>query len=231
MDAILAKSRAIAGMPVSDPVAEANHRIANSLSLLVSMVRMQANAAARRDDPISAADMRLALESVAARISTIGQLHRMLSHVPQDGATSLKPHLSEISSALVTALSSPEQSVRVELRGDDCVVLTRQVQPLVLIICEVFINAMKYAHPSGVPLVIGIDCVTGADGRLVLSIHDDGVGLPDGFDASRDGGLGFRVIRSLAGELGADLGIDSSALGLRFRLSLPASVMPGGKLS
>jgi hypothetical protein len=42
-------------------VAEANQRIANSLTLLVGMVRMQASAAGRRDDPVSAAELRLAL--------------------------------------------------------------------------------------------------------------------------------------------------------------------------
>jgi two-component sensor histidine kinase len=231
MDAILAKSREMSERPVKDPVAEANHRIANSLTLLVSMVRMQANAAARRADPVTGADLQHALQSIAARIGTIGQLHRMLSHIPHDGATNLLPHLKEVSEALVTALSSPEQQVCVQLGGLDCLVLTRQVQPLVLILCEVFINAMKYAHPSGVPLVIGVDCLSGADGRLVVSIHDDGVGLPDGFDVQKDGGLGFRVIRSLAAELGAELNIMSSELGLGFRLSLPAAAMPGGKLS
>ncbi|MBV9550986.1 MAG: sensor histidine kinase [Alphaproteobacteria bacterium] len=231
MDAVLAKSRAIHHMPSSDPVAEANHRIANSLTLLVSMVRMQASAAARRSEPVTAADMRLALEAVAARIGTIGQLHRMLSLAPHDGATSLQPHLRDVSATLVAALSSPEQQVRVEHSGSDCLVLTRQVQPLVLILCEVFINAMKYAHPTGVPLTISVDCNSGPDGRLVISISDDGIGLPDAFDHQKDGGLGFRVIRSLAAELGAELSVESSALGLCFRLSLPAAAMPGGKLS
>src|SRR5690242_13095994 len=108
MDAILTKPKDMSQTPISDPVAEANHRIANSLTLLVSMVRMQANAAARRPEPVTATDMRMALEGVAARIGTIGQLHRMLSHIPHDGATSLQPHLRDVSTALVAALSSPE---------------------------------------------------------------------------------------------------------------------------
>jgi two-component sensor histidine kinase len=212
-------------------MAEANHRIANNLTLLVSMVRMQAQSAARHAGPVSAADLRLTLEGVAARIGTIGQLHRMLSHAPHDGVTSLKPHLGEVSATLVGALSSSEQPVRVDVCGQDCLVLTRQVQPLVLILCEIFINAMKYAHPAGAPLVVTVECSSDADGRLVLLIGDDGVGLPDGFDPDRDGGLGFRVIRSLAGELGAEMDIESSELGLCFRLSLPGPAMTSGKLS
>jgi two-component sensor histidine kinase len=171
------------------------------------------------------------LEGVAARIGTIGQLHRLLSHVSQDGCTSLLPHLRDVSDALVTALSSPQQRVTVEYSGSDCLVLTRQVQPIILIICEIFINAMKYAHPAGVPLAMQIDCAPSADGRLVLTISDDGVGLPEGFDPATQGGLGFRVIRSLANEIGAALEITSTGLGLSFRLSVPGSAMPSSKVS
>ena len=231
MDAILTQLRDLPNPSASDPVAEANHRIANNLSLLMSMVRMQASSVARLTDTFSAADMRQALEAVAARIGTIGQLHRILSRTPFNGAISLQPHLREVSAALVGALSSPGQEVRVEHRGNDCLVPMRQVQPIVLIFCEVFINAMKYAHPSNVPLVIGVDCLGGADGRLVIAVEDDGVGLPEGFDIAHGSGLGFRVIRSLAAELGAELSVLSSPLGLCFRLSLPAAAMPGGKLS
>ena len=232
MDAILTpKAVALPEQAAKDLVAEANHRIANSLTLLVSMVRMQASAAARRSEVLTAAEVRLMLEGVAARISTIGQLHRLLSHVPQNGCTSLMPHLRDVSDALVAALSSPQQAVTVEYSGNDCLVLTRQVQPLILIICEVFINAMKYAHPAGAPLVMQIDCRSSADGRLVLSISDDGVGLPEGFDPTTQGGLGFRVIRSLASEIGATLEINSTGLGLSFRLSVPGSAMPSTKVS
>ena len=231
MDATLAELRDIPAPPASDPVAEANHRIANNLGLLMAMVRMQATGAARNTDPVTATDMRLALEAVAARIGTIAQLHRILSRTPFNGATSLQPHLREVSAALVTALSSPGQEVRVEHRGNDCLVPMRQVQPIVLILCEVFINAMKYAHPSGIPLTIGVDCVSGTDGRLVVAIEDDGVGLPGDSFETIPSGMGFRVIRSLAAELGAELSVLSSPLGLCFRLSLPGAAMPSGKLA
>jgi two-component sensor histidine kinase len=217
--------------PSQDIVAEANHRIANSLTLLVGMVRLQTASVKKQTDPFSTAEVRLLLEGIAARIGTIGQLHRMLSHAAQDGCTSLRPHLREVADTLVAALSSPEQLVTVVHTGSDCMVMTRQVQPLILILCEVFINAMKYAHPTGVPLVMTVDCTPGSDGRLTISIADDGIGLPDGFDPYNGGGLGFRVIRSLAAEAGASLKIHSCSLGLSFRLSIPVSAMPGGKLS
>ena len=231
MDAVLLAQDLSPTNTPHDIVAEANHRIANSLTLLVGMVRLQAGSVKKSPAPLSNAEVRLLLEGIAARIGTIGQLHRLLSHAPQDGCTSLRPHLREVADALVAALSSPEQRVTVTHSGSDCMVMTRQVQPLILILCEVFINAMKYAHPTGVALAMTVDCSPSADGRLNITVADDGIGLPDGFDPYRSGGLGFRVIRSLAAELGASLEIHSDELGLSFRLSVPVATMPSGKLS
>jgi two-component sensor histidine kinase len=222
---------AFEAQPPTDLVAEANHRIANSLTLLVSMVRMQSVSVKKKQQVLTNADVRLLLDGIAARINTISQLHRILSRAGADGVISLQPHLEEVTAALVAALSSPEQQVRAMHSGGDCMVLMRHVQPIVLILCEAFINAMKYAHPAGVPLVMLVECAVGADGRLALTISDDGVGLPEGFDPITKGGLGFRVMRSLAAEIGAELQIQSTHLGLTLRLSLPSGAMSGAKPS
>jgi two-component sensor histidine kinase len=231
MNTILAQSPFESRTPISDPAAEAYHRIANSLALLVGSVRMQAMAIKKRGDSFTNAEVRHLLDGITARISTISQLHRILSRSESDGVVSLKPHLHDISDALVAAFSSSEQQVRVMHAGGDCLIQMRHVQPIALILCEVFINAMKYAHPSGVPLIMVVDCEPSADGRLVLTISDDGVGLPDGFVPEQHGGMGFKVIKRLAEEIGADLQIQSSHLGLSFRLSLPACAMAGVKLA
>lgn len=212
---------------VRDAVAEAHHRIANSLTLLVSMVRMQATATARRPQPLEPAELRLLLDGIAARINTIGQLHRLLSHAPLEGMTDLNPHLEEVTGALVSALASPEQQVQVVHAGQSAPVMTRQVQPIILILCEAFINAMKYARPEGMPLILHVDCRPGADGRLTIRVHDNGRGLPPGFDPRAATGLGFRVMRSLAAEIGAELGFDSSPQGLAVLLVLPAGAARG----
>src|SRR5579862_3913283 len=97
----------------ADIMAEANHRIANSLAVLVSMVRMQSAAVKKSADGFSNAEVRLLLDGIAARISTVSQLHRIISHVGTDGVIGLKPHLHDVTNALVGALSSSEQAVKV----------------------------------------------------------------------------------------------------------------------
>ncbi|HEY4076889.1 MAG TPA: sensor histidine kinase [Rhizomicrobium sp.] len=230
MDAILTQ-KSHPTISAIDPVAEVNHRIANSLALLVGMVRMQARSVRKSPRPLAPAEANLMLDGIAARIGAIGQLHRILSHAAPDGVIGLKPYLKDVTDTLVAALSSPAQPVKVLHSGAECMVLIRHVQPIVLILCEIFLNAMKYAHPTGVPLIMSVDCAPATDGTLVIICSDDGVGLPEGFDVQKAGGMGFRVMRGLASEMGADFIIESSSLGLTFRLSLPAGAMAGTKLS
>lgn len=209
------------------PVAEANHRIANSLTLLVSMVRMQAMSVKKKAGPYSNIEVRQLLDGIAARLNTISQLHRTLSHARPDGVIDLGPQLREVTNALVAAMSSKETHVRVLHTGGDCPVPMREVQPIVLILCEIFINAMKYAHPDGGPLVVTVDSRIGTAGGLVLTVSDDGVGLPDGFVPGQSGGMGFKVMHRLAEEVGGELKVLSARPGLSFRLSLPADVRRG----
>jgi two-component sensor histidine kinase len=211
--------------------AEANHRIANNLALLVTMVRMQARSVKDKAKTYSNAEVHFLLDGMAARINTISQLHRRLADIPRGGVISLKPHLHDVTDALTAALSSPQQQVRIVHTGGDCLVLTRHAQPIALILCEIFINAMKYAHPAGVALNMVVDCEPAADGRLVLSVTDDGVGLPEGFVPEQSSGLGFKVMYRLAAEIGGELQVVSTNLGLSFRLSLPATAMAGARLA
>lgn len=217
--------------PPTDPAAEANHRIANSLALLAGLVRMQGGSVKKKSQTYSNADVCHLLDGVAARIATISQIHRILSRGHVEGVVNMKPHLEEITEALSSALSSREQQVRVVHQGGDCLVLMRHVQPIVLILCEIFINAMKYAHPAGAPLIMVVDCESAPNGRLMLTVSDDGVGLPEGFLPERDGGMGFKVMYRLADEIGGELKILSTHLGLSFRVSLPAGTMAGAKLA
>ena len=96
--------------------------------------------------------------------------------------------------------------------------------PLGIMTSELVMNAVKHAHPTGIPVQISIGCRREANGRFTIEVGDDGVGLPEGSDAGMKGGIGFRLIRSLAQSLDAQLRIESDPLGLAFLITLPPPV-------
>jgi two-component sensor histidine kinase len=212
-------------LPHPDLITEANHRVANSLTLLSGLVRMQAKQAGRASRPFSNAEVRLMFDGIAARIATLGQLHRMLAHLPADGTVDLGAHMRDLGSTLVAAFSSEQQPVLIAHHGVDCHVLAKTIQPLTLILCELLTNAMKYAHPSGVPVHVTMSCEALSGGDLMVQVSDDGVGLPEGFDTEKDGGIGFQIVRSLTAEMGARLEILSGNLGVAFRITIPQALV------
>jgi PAS domain S-box-containing protein len=90
-----------------------------------------------------------------------------------------------------------------------------------LIVDEAVTNAIKYAHPTGVPGKIAVACQEDHNGRITIEVTDDGVGLPENFDPKSDGGVGFRMMRALSERLEAALTFESSSLGLAVSLRLP----------
>jgi two-component sensor histidine kinase len=92
---------------------------------------------------------------------------------------------------------------------------------LTLAFSEIVTNAVKYAHPIGLPVEVSIASALAAEGGVVLQIADDGVGFPEGFDESRDAGVGLKLVRSLVENAGGCLATKSDELGLTFSIQLP----------
>lgn len=200
---------------------EANHRISNNLSLLASTIALRSAEIARRGEDLSSEQAVLLLDEIISRIVTVGDLHRMLSTMPEADQLDLAESLRELCETLIAALSAPGKFELIWRGHGRCMVPTDKVLPLCLTVTEIVTNSLKYAHPSGTPGKITVACRMDWDGSLLLEIADDGVGLPEGFDLLRDGGLGTRTMRLLARNLDAELTLESRAIGVRSTLRLP----------
>lgn len=80
---------------------------------------------------------------------------------------------------------------------------------------EAVTNAAQHASPSTVTIRLGT-----SDDRLVLSVRDDGAGMPEGTGPSA--GAGLHLMQARAELIGADLEIDAAeGVGTLVRCSLP----------
>jgi len=202
-------------------LSEANHRVANNLTLLANLVQAHAANVAKGPAQVSREDVHGILREVVGKLVGIGQLHRRLIDLPQGETIDLGDYLIESSTSFVKSLALQGRVGLVHRLDARCPAKAEQVQPVALIVGEIIMNAVKHAHPTGIPVEVSIFCGRHADGRTCVEIGDDGIGLPEDFDPKKDGGVGMRLIRQLAASLGADLEIDSDSLGTRFRLTLP----------
>lgn len=213
-------SESLSILPGSELVREANHRIANHLSMIVGLVQIQASALAKGPDVLPRSTVHDILQDMAGKILSVSHLHRKLADAPHVGEIDIAAFLIESCSAVMSSLSLRNRAGIAYHLGEKCFVSPEKAQTIALIVNEIVMNAVKHAHPTGLPTQIYVGCGRNAKGQSFVEIYDDGVGLPENFDEKKNGGVGFKLIRALTKQIGATLKVESSSLGLLFRLIL-----------
>lgn len=188
---------------------EISHRVKNSLSLVSSLLAMQARGAASDE-------VRTALTDAGARIQAIGQVHDQLWRGTHVQSVVLSDFLCQLCAAIDTG---SERHV-VTCEASDAPLAADIAIPLGLIANELVVNAIKYAYgPEG-----GVVAVTGriADGRLTLTVSDQGKGF-DLAAARSDRSLGMRVIDSLVRQIGGTIADHAEGVGSILVVEAPAT--------
>lgn len=200
--------------------AEAHHRIANHLALLGGVIRHRRGEFTQAE-AVDAARVRDVLTDLSVRLDAISTLHKVLSSNFDDriGVVRL---VGEVC-AQIRAIFPPGQvmlsmdcNCAAEVGGDHAAYLGR-------VVSEMLTNAVKYAHPSGVPVQIHVTCRQNKE-WVCVEIADDGVGLPENFNPLSDGGLGFQFMRDAADTLGGRIEFDNTPTGLISRLFIPIAL-------
>jgi two-component system, chemotaxis family, sensor kinase Cph1 len=193
---------------------EMNHRVKNSLHLVASMLAVQSRSLAHPE-------ARRELVEARDRVLTVAQLHQRLYQADQIGSVNFGQYLRELGDQLSASLSAGGPSRELVVDAPDAELPVDQVIPLGLIANELITNAYKYAYPGGQAGRVEVTFRRCPQGRLRLEVADDGVGLPESFEPRESGGIGLRLIASLAQQLEAELQIDRTPPGCRFVVAQP----------
>jgi two-component sensor histidine kinase len=73
--------------------------------------------------------------------------------------------------------------------------------PCGLIINELISNSLKHAFPDDRGGEITVTCRIGEDGRITLTVSDNGIGLPPGLDVENTETLGLQLVAMLVKQL------------------------------
>lgn len=176
---------------------EVIHRTKNHLTMVISMLRLKA---ARQTD----AAAKQAFERAIERIHTIAFLHEHLYRKGVLDRIEVHSYLEDVCANLELALLA-EFNISLVRELQPATLHIDQAVPLGLIVNEAVTNAAKYAFEPGKPGKIVVR-FRKHDDRSVLTISDDGRGLPRD---SKVQGVGTKLIRSLARQIEAKLRVVS----------------------
>ncbi|RVT89759.1 histidine kinase dimerization/phosphoacceptor domain -containing protein [Sphingomonas crocodyli] len=191
---------------------EVNHRVANSLQLVSAFVRLQGSS-------IADAAAREALTETEQRIQAIAHVHRRLYSSDDVEYVAMDDYLDALVAELEATWSAYDGHRPLRLTAEPVRLKTDRAVSLGIIVNELVSNACKYAYAVDTRGEVRITLSASGD-RFVLSVEDDGAGLPaDG--KIRGTGLGTKLIRSMASSLQAEISYDSAHKGVRALVSAP----------
>ena len=151
-----------------DPVTESNHRIANQLAMIVTLAQKEAAKLERGSHFVPREDAVAAIKALASKVAAISTLHRALAATARRGDVDLARVLEDTLQPLKELYG---ERLRVEMSiGGGCGVTSDHASALALAFAEIVTNAMKYAHPSGVPVEMSVVGAATSCGKIVLEI-------------------------------------------------------------
>lgn len=181
---------------------EVNHRVKNSLQLITSLLSLQG---ARSTEP----QVRQGLEEAGQRVAVVARIHQRLYTTSDHDRIDVGTLLREVAEDNVAA-HTRDGRITLVCACEELVVSIDQAMPLALCVSELLVNAVKYAAAEGGAARIDLSVASTSEGDVEIIVADDGVGLPEGFDVDRAGGLGMKIVQVLTRQLQATLSVESA---------------------
>ncbi len=201
---------------------EVHHRVKNNLQVISSLLRLQSG------DDLSDEAARTFRES-RNRIQSIALIHEYLYQSEDLANIPFRPYVEELVEQIRRSHTDAAHRVEVRVEVDNTTLRVDAAIPYGMMINELVSNSIEHAFPDGESGRVTVS-FRGNEGRH-LEVVDNGIGLPPGMDPQRSDTLGLTLVRELAGQLRADLQIETSD-GTRVTVSSPgpgSNARPGGE--
>ncbi len=193
-----AKERALKDLLQQKQVSlqEQQHRIANSLQLIASVLLIKART-------VHSDETRLHLKDAHRRIMSVAAMQQQLHTSEPSGTVELLPYLARLSETLAASMIVDRRMVALRVQCEGGTASSGQAISIGLIVTELVINALKHAFPVDRSDGTVIVAYESAEPNWRLTVSDNGIGRRDGLSEGTDPGLGTSIIEALAKQLDA----------------------------
>ncbi|WP_317897297.1 sensor histidine kinase [Aurantibacillus circumpalustris] len=179
---------------------EVHHRVKNNLQIVSSLLNLQS-------DNILDEKYLAIIKDSRNRINSMAIVHEMLYASRDLSKIEIKQYIERLCESIHQSFSRPGSEINFKFKIDQNLYFEiDHMIPLGLIINEVVSNSFKYAFPTNKG-EISIK-LHSENNEFKLDLSDNGIGLLENFDPSRDGQLGMQLIIMLVEQMEAKVAID-----------------------
>ena len=177
---------------------EVHHRVKNNLNVIVSLLRLQ------EDQIDSVESARDAFEQSRNRIFSMALVHQSLYQSDSLADIELDEYIRSLVHQLTT-MSPAHRRIRFECDLEPARIDVSNAVPCGIIINELVSNAQKHAFPDSRTGEIVVALGRADEGSLVLSVRDNGVGMPEHHTEGQPTSLGLKLVSLLVTQIDGTL--------------------------
>ena len=175
---------------------ELQHRVANSLQIIASVLMQSA----RR---VQSEETRLHLQDAHSRVMSIAMLQKQLA-VTQLKSVELRAYFRDLCRSISASMIDDPKRLTLEALVDETSTSSDVSVSMGLIVTELVINAIKHAFPDRTTSGKIIVSFASDGGAWLLSVADNGTGMPVGKKRGKPG-LGTGIVEALSKQLDASV--------------------------
>jgi chemotaxis protein methyltransferase CheR len=173
---------------------EMQHRVANSLALIASILLLKART-------VQSEEIRVHLRDAHQRILSVAAVQQHLQASRHGEQIELAPYLSRLCEALAGSMIGDTRPISIEVRVAEGAASSNTAVSIGLIVTELLINALKHAFGGdrvGGTVLVAYEA---AEPSWRLTVSDNGRGNTDLQAVDATPGLGTSIVKALARQL------------------------------
>jgi len=197
---------------------EIHHRVKNNLAVVSSLMLLQA--LEEEDDEVTSK-----LYDSVVRIKAMATIHELLYNSKSFSNLEFSENVKILTNNIIETIST-DTEIDIKLNCNPVQLNVNQAIPCSLILNEVVTNTIKHAYKDRKKGKLYIS-LEEKDGKVSLSINDDGVGIPDEFGDFKETSVGLHLIEVLSSQLDASYTYNSNGSGTDFRITFSKNDLKG----
>ncbi len=178
-------------------LSEIHHRVKNNLTAFISLLSLEST----YDDSPAGLALKKDLQN---RARSMALIHDTLYRTKNYSRVNMEVYLSTLAGQIINSYESAK-CVKTVVDATGITLDLTRATPGGLIINELMTNSLKYAFPASfdcetirsAPCTIGVS-LTQDDGAYLLTVRDNGIGLPEDLDVGTTKTLGLKLVNFLA---------------------------------
>jgi len=172
---------------------EVHHRVKNNFQIIISLLNLQSR-------QVGEQSVETLFDDCAARIQSIAMVHDQLYRNNEVSGIALDGYLRQLVQHIASFNDAGARDISVQVTAPAAIVSIDIACCCGLIVNELLSNVFKHAFPASdggtARIVIGI-----LDDELLLTVEDDGIGLPVGLAPEQTGTLGLDLVAMFVDQL------------------------------